>query len=131
MEDAETALEDVHDGVVDAFPVVDDFVVVDAGDEEDGAVVLARLFYALCLCFVGVPAALLGVFLFGLCDEAEELDVTGGEEVPASVDVDDLLPGLDALALDQLVKLAFFFLDRAQCRGGRGLADGARARRSG
>lgn len=95
--------------------MVDDFVVVDAGDEEDGAVVLAGLFYARCLCFVGVPAALLGAFLFGLCDEAEELDVARGEQIPASVDIDDLLAGLDALALDQLVELALFFLDGSEC----------------
>jgi hypothetical protein len=114
LQDAEAALEDVHDGVVDAFPVIDDFVVVDSGDEEDGAVVFAGLFYALCLCLIGVPSALLGGFLFGLCDEAEELNVAGGEEIPASVNVDDSLAGLDALALDQLVELALFFLDRAE-----------------
>lgn len=48
-----------------------------------------------------------------------------GEEVPASVDVDDDLAGLDALALHQLVELALLFFDRAKGRGGRVLAAGA------
>ena len=32
LQHAQSALEDVHDRVVDSFPVVDDLVVVDAGD---------------------------------------------------------------------------------------------------
>jgi hypothetical protein len=70
LQDAETALEDVHDGVVDAFPVVDDFVVVDARNQEDRTIVFASLFYALLLGFFGVPAPLLGVGFFRLGDEA-------------------------------------------------------------
>jgi hypothetical protein len=64
LQNAETALENVHDGVVDAFPVVDDFVVVNTSDEEDWTVVLAGLVYALLLCLVRVPSSFLGVFLF-------------------------------------------------------------------
>jgi hypothetical protein len=64
LQNAETALENVHDGVVDAFPVVDDFVVVNTSDKEDWTVVLAGLVYALLLCLVSVPSSFLGVFLF-------------------------------------------------------------------
>lgn len=39
LQHAQAALKDVHDGVVDAFPVVYDLVVVDAGDQENGPVV--------------------------------------------------------------------------------------------
>ena len=76
LQDAEAALEDVHYRVVDAFPVVDDFVVVDAGDQEDWPVVLAGLLYALLLGLVGVPFSLLGVGFLDLGDEAQKLDVT-------------------------------------------------------
>ena len=46
LQHAQAALEDVHDGVVDALPVVDDLVVVDACDDVCRSVVRAGLFDA-------------------------------------------------------------------------------------
>lgn len=83
---------------------------MDAGDEEDGPVVGARL-ESLGAGLVGVPAARAGGRLLGGGDLAQELDVAGREQVPAAVDVDDDLTGLDALAGDELVELALFLLD--------------------
>ena len=68
LQSAETALEDVHDGIVDAFPVVDDFVVVNAGDYERWRVVFARLLYARLLCLLGVPSLRFCGVLLGLRD---------------------------------------------------------------
>jgi hypothetical protein len=67
---AETALEDVHDREVNAFPVVYDFVIVDAGDYEGRWVVLACLFYARLFGFLGVPSLGFSGGLFGLSDES-------------------------------------------------------------
>ena len=110
---AQAALENIHDGVVDALPVVDDLVVVDACDQEDGTVVLARLGYPVCLCFLGVPPALLGCVLFRLGDLLQELDVAGREQVPPTVDVDYDLARLHAFALYELVELALLLFHGA------------------
>lgn len=81
MQNAKTTLKDVHDGVVDALVVVDGLIAVDTCHDVDRAVFL-------------VPSLLLGLLFFGLDDLLEELDVTGGEEVEATINVDDLLIGL-------------------------------------
>jgi hypothetical protein len=107
----QAALKDVHDGEVDAFPVVDDFVVVDAGDYEGRRVVFAGLFYALLLGLFGEPSFGFRGSLLSLGDEPQELDVAGRKQVPSSVDVDDSLPGLHSLALYELVELALLLLD--------------------
>jgi hypothetical protein len=70
LQHTQPALEDVHDGEIDAFPVVDDFVVVDASDYEGGRVVFACFFYALFLGLFGIPSLGFGGGLFGLGDEA-------------------------------------------------------------
>jgi len=107
----QTALEDIHDREVDAFPVVDDFVVVDAGDYEGRRVVFARLFYALLLRLFGKPSFGFRGGLLGLGDEAEKFDMPRGKQVPSSIDVDDSLSRLHSLALYELVELALLFLD--------------------
>lgn len=111
LQNAETALEDVHDGVVDALPMVDHLVVVDARNQKHGAVVLARAVHALLLGLVGVPSALPGRLFLCLRNVAQELDVARRKQIPAAVDVDDGLAGLDALAIDEFVELALFLLD--------------------
>lgn len=118
LQHAKTALKDIHDGEIDAFPVVDDFVVVDTSDHECGWVVLASLLYALLLGFLGVPPAVFGGILLALSNESQELDVSRREEIPASINVDDGLAGPDSLALDQLVELALLFLDGVLGVGG-------------
>lgn len=119
MQDAETALENVHDRVVYAFPVVDDFIVVDTGNEEDGAVVLTCLVYALFLRLVRVPSPFLGIFFFHLRDKAQEFDVTRGKQIPTSVYVNDPLARLHTFAFYKLVELALFFFYGPELRGRR------------
>lgn len=107
----QTALEDVHNREVDAFPVVDDFVVVDAGDYEGRRVVFAGLFDALLLRLFGEPSFGFRGGLLGLGDKSQELDMSRGEQVPSPIDVDDSLPGLYSLAFYKLMELALLFLD--------------------
>jgi hypothetical protein len=56
--------------------VVDDFVVMDSSDYKGRRVVLASLFYAFLLCFLGVPPLCFSGILFGLSDEAQEFNVS-------------------------------------------------------
>ena len=118
LKHAQSSLKDIHDGVVDAFPVVDDFVVVDACDQEHRPVILARLLYALCLCFFRIPTTTYSSLLFYLCDAAKELNVARGEQIPASIDVDNCLARLHALAMYHLRELALLFLDGMVVRDG-------------
>jgi len=78
LQNAETTLKDVHDGIVDALVVVDGFVAVHTCNNIDRTVLL-------------VPSFLLGFLLFSLYDLLEEFDVASGEEVETTVNVDDLL----------------------------------------
>jgi hypothetical protein len=64
LQGTEAALEDIHNGVVDALPVVDNFVIVDAGYQENRTIVFASFLYALLLGLFGVPATLFGGVLF-------------------------------------------------------------------
>lgn len=114
MEDAEAAFKRVHDGIIYAFPVVDDFIFVDTGDEEEGAVVGACLCDAVLLCFFTVPACRRRSNFLRLGDVPEKLNVTRRKEIPAAVNVYDLLAMLDTFALDELVECALFFLYGAQ-----------------
>jgi len=116
LQHAEPTLEDVHDRVVYAFPVVDNIIVVDAGNEEDRAVIRPGLCYSLCLGFFGVPAALTSCFLLGLCNQAQKLNVAGREEVEATIDVDNGLARPGASAEDELREGALFFLHRVRAR---------------
>jgi hypothetical protein len=97
--------------------VVDDFVVMDAGNDKCRRVVFACLFYALLLRLFRVPSSCLGSILFGLGNEAEELNVSRREEIPSSVNVNDDLARSHSLAFYKLVELALFFLDRVLAVG--------------
>ena len=104
--------------------MVDDFVVVDTGYDERGRIVFAGLLYALSFRFLGVPALRSRGVLFGLRDEAQELNVARGKEVPAAVHVDYSLAGLYSFTFHELVELALLFLDGVLAAGCVG-ADGA------
>ena len=114
MQHTEPTLEDVHDRVIYAFPVVDNIIVVDAGNEEDRAVIRPGLCYSLFLGFFCVPAALTSCFLLGLCNQAQKLNMAGREEVEATVDVDNGLARPCASAADELREGALFFLHRVR-----------------
>ena len=118
LEDAEAALKRVHNGVVNAFPVVNDFVFVNTGNKKEGTIVYACLGDTVLLCFFSVPACRCRSCFLRLGDVSEELDMTRREQIPTTIDVDNLLAGLDAFTLDELVKSALFFLDRALWGGG-------------
>jgi hypothetical protein len=68
LQHTQPAFEHVHDGKVDALPVVDDLVVMNSGDDKCRRVVFASIFYALLLRFLGVPSLGFGSRLFGLSD---------------------------------------------------------------
>lgn len=111
LQNTQSALEDVHDGVVDALPVVYDFVVMDASDEEHWAKVFSKLLYPLSFRFLGVPASLPGSILLGPRHESQELDVSRREEIPTAVHIDNDLSRSRSLAFYELREFALFFLD--------------------
>lgn len=105
--------------------MIDDFVIVNAGDQEDWAVVLAGLLYPLFLRLFSVPSSCFcGVFL-GLCNQSQELDVSRREQIPSSVNIDNSLTRPHAFAFDKLVELALLLFHRSTGRGCRVLACGA------
>lgn len=111
MQYAKTTLENVHDGVVDALPVIDDLVVVDACNDEDRTVIGTGLFNTLLGGFFRIPSTLSCCVLLGLSYETQELNMAGGKEVPATIDIDDCLTGSHALALNEMEELSLLFFD--------------------
>ena len=86
LENTESSLKNIHDGVVNALLVVDDLVVVDSSNDKDGTVVGAFAF-PLIHRLLRVPAVLPCQLLLGLCHHAQELDVPAREKIEAAVDV--------------------------------------------
>lgn len=109
LEDAETALENVHDGIVDSLPLVDDLVIMDTNHDVGGGIVLA-LALALIHGLLRVPALRPRELLLLEKHPSEELDVAAGEEVVSAIDVDDALAGPGSRSLDQLAEDALFLL---------------------
>lgn len=108
LENAETALENVHDRVVQALPVVDYIVVVNSGNDEGWRVVFAVFLDALFLLLGLVPAAGTSFGFLVLHSLAQELNVAGGEEVEATVNIDNPLAGLGTLSSDESLVFSCF-----------------------
>lgn len=117
LQHAQAALVDVHDGVVDALPLVDDLVVVHAGDDKRRRVVAGRLALALGDRLGRVPAVGAGARLLGREDALQERNVAARKQVEAAVDVYHALADLRAAAGDELAALA------ARCRRRRRLPE--------
>ena len=75
LQHAEAALEYIHNGEVDALPVIDHLVVVNAGNQEDWAIVFTSLFYPLLGGLIGVPPSFFCSILFRLNDKSQELNM--------------------------------------------------------
>lgn len=120
LEDAETTLEGVHDGVVDALPLVDDIVLVDADDDIRWGIVLT-LALALVDVLLRVPAIGARQLLLLDDDTTQKLNMAAGEEIEATIDIHDTLAGLGAGALDQLTEGTLLLLrvgSLGRARGG-------------
>jgi hypothetical protein len=100
LDNAQAALDEVHDWVVDAFVVVDHFVCVDTCDDVCGAVVFPMVVFALGFGFGIEPAALFAKFGLEFGDGLQECDVPAAEEVEAAVYVDNSLSWARSVARD-------------------------------
>lgn len=102
LQNAKTALKDVHDGVVDSLPLVDHLVGVHTDDDKGGRVILAIV-----AGLAGVdglllePAMLPRVLLLSDHHLSQKLNVATREEIKASIHVDDPLTSLRASWLDE------------------------------
>lgn len=109
LENTETTLENVHDGIVDSLPLVDDLVIMNTHND-----IGRRIVFALALALIDgllrVPTLLSRKLLLLEKHLSEKLDVPAGEEVVSAIDVNDALAGLGARSLDQLAEDALFLL---------------------
>ncbi|KAI6776437.1 hypothetical protein HG530_000382 [Fusarium avenaceum] len=106
---AETAFEDVHDGVVDSLPLVDHLVFVNT-DYDVGRAVVLSLALSLVYGLFGEPAIFARDFIFLEKDLAQELDVAAGEQIITAVNVHDALSRLGTGSLDKLSEATPFVL---------------------
>lgn len=88
LQNAQSSLEDVHDRVVDAFPVVDCVVVMYTNNQIYRAVVFSRCGLSLRHLIIAVPAGDARRVLFSLDNLAKELDMAGCEEIEPSICID-------------------------------------------
>lgn len=109
LENAETALKNVHDGIVDSLPLIDDLVIMNTHHDVGRRIILA-LALALIDGLLRVPTLLSRKLLLLEKHLSEKLDVAAGEEVVSAIDVDDALAGLGTRSLDQLAEDTFFLL---------------------
>lgn len=109
LQNAETALEGVHDGVVDSLPLIDDLVLVHAYYDIRGGIIFTlaeTLIYGL----LGEPTILTSELFFLEEDLAQEFDVSTGEEIISSININDALAGLRSGSLNKLPETAPFLL---------------------
>jgi hypothetical protein len=111
LQHTQSSLEDVHNGVVDAFPGIDNFVVVYARHQKDRSVVSASLGNALLFGILTIPALLRRRIFLRPGHQSQELDVSGREQVPAAIRVNDPLPWFGPLALYHARECALLFFD--------------------
>lgn len=108
LQHAETTLVNVHDGVVDALPRVDDVVVVNTDHDVGGTVVLSCGLLALVGGLVAEPVRPLGELVLLEKDVAQEFNMAAREEVVSTVNVDDALTGQGTGALEELAEVTLF-----------------------
>lgn len=95
LENAETTLKHVHDGIVQALKVVDSLVVVHTSNDErlPSTLGLVSIFPLAASCrFLNLP----------LNNQLQEFDMPAAEKVEASINIDNL-PSLRSLALNNLL----------------------------
>lgn len=97
LKNAEPALKDVHDGVINALPAVDHFVVMHASHNEDGSII-GPFPFSLIDGLLRIPAILPGQVLLCLGHRAKEFDMAAGKEIKPTVDINDSLARLWPLA---------------------------------
>jgi Na+-transporting methylmalonyl-CoA/oxaloacetate decarboxylase beta subunit len=101
LKNAETALKDVHDWVVQALPVVDDIVIMNTCDKIGRRIIFVILLQSLLDLFRFIPTTATGLGLLMLRNLAQERNVTGREEIEASININNALPRLGTFPVDQ------------------------------
>jgi hypothetical protein len=119
LKNTETTFENVHDWVVQAFPMIDHVVIMDTCDNIGWCIVLSEVFQPLFNLVWLIPATFPALGLLKLCDFAQECDVTGGKEVEPPVNVDNFLPGFGSLSIDQRLEQASLLSDVIHLCGAR------------
>lgn len=119
LQDAQPPFVEVHDWVVDAFPVVDDLVVVYSGNNIDGWVV-APFADTLIRGLLRVPAVCAGEIFLSLPYETQEFNVSTREQVETTVDVDNALAKTGTCPSEELRKCALLLRIRLDPGFGRG-----------
>ena len=111
MQDAETSLEYVHYGIVDAFPLIDDLIVMHSSHDIRRAKVVTVLLYSLLLGLRPIPCRILLVLRDN--DQLQEFNMSRREEVETSIDVYDALTWFGSFPRDKLAECALF-IDRVR-----------------
>jgi Na+-transporting methylmalonyl-CoA/oxaloacetate decarboxylase beta subunit len=86
--------------------MVDNIVIMDTCDNIGRSIVLPVVLQPLCNLVWLIPATLPALGLLELCNFAQERNVTGGKEVKSSVDINNPLPRLRSLSVDQRLEQA-------------------------
>src|SRR5688572_12272441 len=100
LQNAEPSLENVHDGIVNSFPMVDHIIVVDARNHK-GRGIICALPNPFVDILIVIPSLRLREVLLGLDDTSQKLDVSTGEEIEPTIHVHDSLAGLRSNAFEQ------------------------------
>jgi len=89
----QSTLEDIHDGVIEAFFLVDDTVVVDASHDVSWLEIRPVFCYPPGGLLGTIPASNLGLAHFNVDDTAQEFNVARREEVKSAIDIHHTLTG--------------------------------------
>lgn len=104
LKDAKTSLKDVHDRVVQPFPVVDNSVIMDSGDNVCRSVIFTMFFQSLLPLLRFEPAPLLTFRVFYGHNLPQKFNVARREKIEASVHIDDALTRSRRLPCDEFIE---------------------------
>lgn len=118
LQDAESTLKNVHDGIIGAFPSIDRLIVMDSRYEICWSIVFSVLFQSALSLNGIVPFPSQSFSLLGFVHHLKKLDMAGREQIESSVDIYHSLPISGPFPSHQFLKAMLLILYRLMVRGG-------------